>query len=378
MLPSLKASVTRNKLRNEYLRNPESNDRGISTTFQVNLSHRMFDAGSREMSRDAAQWALEATLYGYDVALSDTMLAIVGAYYEALSQQSNAHANALALRVSHDIYQTSLRREQKGLGSHNETLQARTAWLRAELDHKKSLAEQYKSQDLLRYQMGEAGIERRLIPLEDEAQIDEFNLEELEHWYRLALVVHPSLSQTQANVKSALAKLAATERELSPTVDANLSRNLFGLDNSTSVGINARRLDTSLGVTVNLPLFEGFAWNYRVLGAKSRVEQAESEARDARHRVVTEIARTYHDVLSLRNNLNHSEQLLVSAEETFKSARNRLEHGVADIIEVLNAQKALSDARRERIQNLSNWRVARLKLRIQTGIFERLAQKMQR
>lgn len=55
------------------------------------------------------------------------------------------------------------------------------------------------------------------------------------------------------------------------------------------------------------------------------------------------------------------------AQRSFEVAKRRYAVGVGSILELLNAQKALSEARQQRIQALTDWRVARLQLAAKIG-----------
>ena len=376
LLPKASASVARNSQRDQYINSPEQDSYMAVTIGQLSISYRLLDSGVTNSRSDSAEWDLEAALYAYDVSLLEALLNTISTYYDALANQATAESASLASKVAQDLYQTALRREKGGAGNHNETLQAETAWLRAELDFKKSANEQLKSQALLRYHLGENTIEKQAFVLVDEGISNELSTEELDHWYELALQVHPLLRQSTASVQSAIARLRATERDHWPTVDVGATYNRSFTPSATLSGGALQQDEYILGITLNIPvIFDGFNWNYRILEARSQLEQAQSDATEVQSRILGDVTRGYHDLRTLQSSLETTAQLQSAAEASHQSALNRLKRGAADISEVLNAQKALSDARRDRIQNLSNWRAARLKLRVQTGILERLAQQ---
>ncbi|MEX3935867.1 TolC family protein [Paraburkholderia phymatum] len=59
--------------------------------------------------------------------------------------------------------------------------------------------------------------------------------------------------------------------------------------------------------------------------------------------------------------------MLQIARQSFGAARHRYNAGVGNILELLNAQSSLSDASRQRIQALTDWRAARLQLAAKIG-----------
>ncbi|ALB14658.1 hypothetical protein ACT79_30375 [Burkholderia pseudomallei] len=66
-------------------------------------------------------------------------------------------------------------------------------------------------------------------------------------------------------------------------------------------------------------------------------------------------------------NLDNSKDLLGDAQRSLDIARGRYKAGVGTFTELLNAQTALADAQKQRVQALSKWRTARLKLAASLG-----------
>jgi len=71
--------------------------------------------------------------------------------------------------------------------------------------------------------------------------------------------------------------------------------------------------------------------------------------------------------------LQKSEKLPSAAQESLSSSQRKYEKGAADILEILQTQAALTDAQKERIASLSDWRSARLRLLASVGLMGREA-----
>ena len=115
-------------------------------------------------------------------------------------------------------------------------------------------------------------------------------------------------------------------------------------------------------IILTVPIFEGFSRTYKVRGAQAGVEQKQAELADTEHMVSMEVIKTHADAGAALNNLRASADLLDAAESGLSIAQRRYDHRAADIVEVLNAQSALADARQERIRCLAEWHSARLRL----------------
>ena len=124
-------------------------------------------------------------------------------------------------------------------------------------------------------------------------------------------------------------------------------------------------------MTLNIPVFEGFARTYKVRGAQALAEQRSAELQDSESQVLMEVVKAHADALASLDNLDASQDLQHWAEEASASVQRRYEHGVSDILEMITAQTALADARQERIRCLADWQSARLRLLASAGAIGR-------
>ncbi|KVS67644.1 hypothetical protein WK41_21900 [Burkholderia cepacia] len=72
--------------------------------------------------------------------------------------------------------------------------------------------------------------------------------------------------------------------------------------------------------------------------------------------------KSYQRLQTDTENLGNSKDLLEDARRALDIARGRYKAGVGTFTELLNAQAALNDARKQRVLAVSKWRTARLKL----------------
>ncbi len=122
-----------------------------------------------------------------------------------------------------------------------------------------------------------------------------------------------------------------------------------------------------------MPFFDGFSRTYKIRGAQAQAEQQEANLQDTEYNILMEVVKTHADASASMQNLHASEKLLDTAQASQSSSQRRYEKGAADILEILNTQKALSDAQQERIRSLAEWRSARLRLLANVGVMGREA-----
>ncbi|MFM0702504.1 TolC family protein, partial [Paraburkholderia sediminicola] len=76
---------------------------------------------------------------------------------------------------------------------------------------------------------------------------------------------------------------------------------------------------------------------------------------------------SYHSLQTNIQNVGNTATLKQIAQRSFDVARHRYAVGVGNILELLAAQKSLSEAKQQRIQALTDWRASRLQLAAKMG-----------
>ncbi|WP_321900087.1 TolC family protein [Paraburkholderia heleia] len=59
--------------------------------------------------------------------------------------------------------------------------------------------------------------------------------------------------------------------------------------------------------------------------------------------------------------------MLTNAQRSFDAAQHRHDHGVGNILDLLNTQTALANAQQRRVQALADWHTAKLQLAPKLG-----------
>ena len=117
----------------------------------------------------------------------------------------------------------------------------------------------------------------------------------------------------------------------------------------------SQTVETTVGITLNIPIFDGFARVYKIREAKARVEQQEAELQDVEYQTLTDVIKAHADATSSLQNLEAADALLKAAIESLDVLQRKYERGAADILEMLNTQSALADARMEHIRCRAEW-----------------------
>jgi outer membrane protein TolC len=154
----------------------------------------------------------------------------------------------------------------------------------------------------------------------------------------------------------------AAKAELYPSVE------FFANYGTSGVQINELALPTrSVGVRLNVPIFNGGATYGRIKSAKSRETQGELRLNDTRLQVEQDVRNTLQTLSTAAKQVASAEQQVKLAERELEQSRDRFSAGVGDNIEVLNAQTALENARNAQVAALTAYNSARINLAAALG-----------
>ena len=243
-----------------------------------------------------------------------------------------------------------------------------TAQARAQLNEAHAWGDFNKSLSLLVQAMGLAP--GTLIRLPQTLELyREGDVKDLNSLLRQAEEKHPAIRVARAKLAADKSKITVVRSEGLPSLDATASLARNGYPNQGLSSIN--QSVTTAGVTLNLPIFEGFARTYKIRSAQAQVEQSEAQLQDATIQTLTEVVKAHADALTSSETLKATERLMVAATQSLQSSLRRYDRHAADILELLNCQSALADAEQERIRAIAEWRSARLRLVAASGLLGR-------
>ena len=368
-LPTLSVNV--NRLRTDSHAGGQ-NETVTGNTLYGSLNWQIYDFGQRAANEQAADDLLRAALASNDAALQKNLADTIQAYFDVQSARATWHAKQLGATTATATLASAQRRESNGVLARSDRLQAATALARAQLDQNRAYGNYQKAMALLVYVMG-LPPQRELVLLEDDeddgASALAMQLDRLEQWLSTAQQAHPAIRAARAEWEAARSHTAAVRAENKPSVA--LSGNVY-TNGYPGQGISATASQVrTVGITLNIPLFDGYAHRYKVQGAEAQAEQKEQALADTEHRILMEVVKVHADATAALRNLQASQTLMDAAQESMRTYERKYERGASDIIEILAAQTALADAREQRIICVSEWRSARLRLMADSGVLGR-------
>ncbi|MGE5757612.1 MAG: TolC family protein [Sideroxydans sp.] len=331
-----------------------SNNRSVSLT----AGYLLFDFGGRAGTLENAKQLLVAANATRDATLQSNFLSAVQSYYAVLSARAIVASLQVAEASARESFAAAEARYLAGVATPADKLQAQTALSQARLNLITAQGNALTAQGTLANVMGfDASQPFTLVPLPESAP-DAVAEQDIGKLIEDARKRRPDLRAADAQIKAAEAQLAATRATGLPSVSLSAST---GSQNIAGTSITN---SSSIGVTLNVPLFTGYRNTYQNRAAELQIE-GKVAARDLlANQVALDVWKAYQTLLTNSQSLIAANDLVASAELSERMTLGRYKAGVSNmsILDVLNAQSTLASARQQRVTALYNFQASRLGL----------------
>jgi len=322
----------------------------------VTFSYLLYDFGKRDATLANAQYLLKAASFSKDNTIQALFLSAVQAYYGLFGAQASLRATQEAELAAKESLSAAKARYTIGTATPSDALQAQTAYSQAVLNRIKAQGNLKGAEGALANVLG-ASPDTKLILNAPDTTIPSVSFERsIQALMEEAVKMRPDLLSAQAKIKAYQANIEASKAEDKPTF--SLSATTGHTDNS----VLDHYRNSSIGLYVSIPIFNGHITKYKVQAAKEQLKLSEAEYEKLSNDASLEVYQAYESVLSETEATRASLDLLTSAQASYDSALGRYKAGVGTILDVLNAQSALSSAKQQHVQSLYKWHITKASL----------------
>ncbi|MGA7238078.1 MAG: TolC family protein [Bryobacteraceae bacterium] len=164
------------------------------------------------------------------------------------------------------------------------------------------------------------------------------------------------LKAAESQVHAAEISKHAAEAERLPTISAGADYGVIGTDPTNSHGT------FSVTGSVRLPIFNGRRAHGDIEQADAALQQRRAEYEELRGRIDAEVRTAFLDLNSAAQQVAVADSNRKLAADTLQQARDRFAAGVADTIEVVQAQESVAGAERDYIASLFSHNLAKATL----------------
>lgn len=199
------------------------------------------------------------------------------------------------------------------------------------------------------------------------SNLTKLNYSSMDEWVRVAEEKNFSLKTQQAAYEIANQEVKKVWAQHYPTLDL-----VAQFSDQTGVGgaITDRGIDItskSIGLQLNLPLFQGFSVQSRVREALALQDRALHDLENTRRNITLQTRQQYLNVTNGIAQVNALKQALMSSQSQLDSTILGQQVGVRTEVDVLNAQQQLYSARRDLAKAYHSYLMSRLRLSAEAG-----------
>ncbi len=186
-----------------------------------------------------------------------------------------------------------------------------------------------------------------------------------EQWVTDAQNNNPQIAIAQAGATLAEKEVSRNQAAHLPTLDlvANYAKNnasggSFGANDSSN---------KSIGLQLNVPLFQGGAASSKSREAEANQERGKQDLENTRRSVTTQTRQAYLGVVSGMAQVQALQQALASSQSLLDASKLGQEVGIRTNLDVLNAQQQLYSTRRDLYQAQYSYLMSQLRLKAAVG-----------
>jgi len=191
--------------------------------------------------------------------------------------------------------------------------------------------------------------------------------ESMEKWLEVAAQNNLNIQIQQDSVKFSAQEIERANAGHLPTLDAVASYN-DSYANGSSYGFGSDLNTATIGVQLQIPLYQGGATSSRVRQAALNKQKAQDDVDIARRQTELDTQRAYLNLSTSIAQVKAYEQALTSSQSQLDSTNTGYEVGARTSVDVLNAQQQLFAAKRDLLQARYSYLVNIIRLKAASGV----------
>jgi outer membrane protein len=300
----------------------------------------------------------------FEAVQQDLILRVATRYFAVLGARDNlafVRADKAALTRTLDQAQ---QRFEVGLAAITDKLKAQAAYdiaISDEISAEQSLADAHEA---LREITGTLPDTLEILSPDIPLLVPE--PDDQDEWVSAAIEQNPLMLAAQAATSTAKQEIQVQRSGHYPSLDMiagfTYRENVFG--GLTSL----ERNDSTIGLELSLPLYQGGAVTSRTREQRYRYEQAVEEQERQYRATERQTRDNYRGIVSGISRVSALERAIESNLKAYEAARSGFDVGTRDIVDVLDAQRELLRARRDHARSRYDYLLSTLRLKQAAGI----------
>lgn len=325
------------------------------------LSYLLFDFGGRRATMKEAKQLLLAANWEHNQTIQNIMYKVSVAYHMLIGQLANLTAAQSNFTEADTNYQSAFRRKQMGVATITDVklAYARRAQRHLDVINAKGMVAIAKGN--LATAMGYNAETALHVEIPEKRNTPHVNNTKIKDLIQKALKIRPEIAASFAKLRASQSAIKEAQSALYPTF--HLNAGFGGVNVSGSAAFFPGQFANSGtlyygALTMKYNVFEGFSLRNKVLEKQAMAEKIRAELERNEQKVAEEVWQSYQNVVTAKERIKASQALLTSASISYKAALLSYRRGVTQIVELLQAQSALAEARTESVNAKTLWYIS--------------------
>jgi outer membrane protein TolC len=307
----------------------------------------LLDFGERKAVREAAREQLMMANVGFNGTHQKIVFDVTDRFYQLGTARQKVLVTESALDAAKTVEQAAQARFDNGLATKPELLQAQQQSAQSDFDLEASRGAESDARVALIESIGLMPmVSLKVADLPAKAHAGFQTEDSVSELMSKALSQRPDLVAKLANVHAREQAIQKVRAEYYPkvTLDAHASETELDVSIANSDYFGGARPTFGAFVTVDLPIFDGFARRHKLDMAEADLHQAENELAGARDSAAREVWKTYTDYRTALKKQDAAEKLLTASKSAFDAVLESYKRGLSTYPEVVSAEHNLTTA----------------------------------
>ncbi len=328
----------------------------------VTAGYTVYDSGKRKADRASASAGLVTARHDASSVRQDIIFRVHAAFYRVASSSAGLGAAEARLERSRHHLELALHRYEAGAVARSDVLRAEVDVAGAELAVVRAEAAAQHARGELNTAMG--------LPVHLQVDIESppeivttVSALDARQAVDLALQQRSEVAAARERIQIAERRADSIKAAFGPRIRAEGS---YGWRDSDFLPEDR---NWSVGLSLRVPVFSGFAKTHRVGEAVAETKKLEAHASAIANDIQQQVWTALTEIAEARQAIQETEVLLATAHESHEFAVARYEAGAATMTDLLDAETSLSEADAARIEAIAGYRLAQSRLqRVQQGL----------
>ena len=320
---------------------------------RASLGQSLFNFKNLERERSASE-GVKAAQFTYKDARETVVLAVGNSYLQAIAAGARVETAEAQVKNAQALYDKASDQLKAGLSPAIDALRSQV-----ELQTRQQQLIVARN-DLAKLRLNVARIiglpPRQAFVLTEKAPYEALVALPVDVYLQRAYESRADYQAAQAQVRAAELSRRAAAAGRYPTLDLNANLGDIGVTPSQSNGT------WQVNGGLNIPIFAGNRVHSDVLEADAQLKQARSQLGDIRGRIDYEVRTALLDLDAAAQQVEVARSSVDLAEQALAQSQDRFTAGVADNLEVVQAQESVASAHESYIQSLYSHNLAKVEL----------------